>query len=209
MADEEASLDQVVEDEEAAPGQGGPRSANTRRAILRAARINFATRGYERATIRAIAADAGIDASMVMRYFKSKAGLFTAAVTMNLDPPELTNVPVQRRGEYIAQLFLDRWERSLVDDTLVLLLRTAVTDEDVANQLRKTFNGLMSGALSVAGYDHPDERSALLATQLFGAALCRYIVRFEYLSVGSVDHVVQSIGPTIQRYLTLPASDFD
>ncbi len=198
----------MVGGEKTAPGEGGPRSASTRRAILHAARVNFATRGYERATIRAIAADAGIDASMVMRYFKSKAGLFTAAVTMNLDPPELSNVPVRRRGEYIARLFLERWERSLVDDTLVLLLRTAVTDEDVANQLRTTFIGLMSGALSSAGYDHPDERSALLATQLFGAALCRYIVRFEYLSFGSIDNVVKSIGPTIQRYLSLPASDF-
>lgn len=207
MPEGDEAVDQVVGSEAATPGEGGPRSAGTRRAILQAARINFAARGYERATIRAIAADAGIDASMVMRYFRSKAGLFTAAVTMNLDPPELTDVPARRRGEYIARLFLERWERSLVDDTLVLLLRTAVTDEGVAEQLRSTFTGLMSRALAAAGYDHPDERSALLATQLFGAALFRYIVRFEFLSAGPVDHVVGLIAPTIQRYLNLPASD--
>jgi hypothetical protein len=66
----------------------------------------------------------------------------------------------------------------------------------------------MSGALSSAGYDHSEERSALLATQLFGAALCRYIVRFDYVANGPVDHVVETISPTIQRYLTLPASTF-
>ena len=74
-------------------GTGGPRSEGTRRAILGAARATFAARGYEQTTIRAVAAQAGVDASMVMRYFRSKAGLFTAAVTMDLQVPDLRSVP--------------------------------------------------------------------------------------------------------------------
>jgi AcrR family transcriptional regulator len=66
------------------PGTGGPRSEGTRRAILSAAQAMFAARGYEQTTIRAVAAQADVDASMVMRYFQSKAGLFTAAVTTDL-----------------------------------------------------------------------------------------------------------------------------
>src|SRR3984957_14074976 len=80
-----------------APGTGGPRSEGTRRAILGAARAMFAERGYEQTTIRAVAAQAGFDASMVMRYFKSKAGLFTAAITTNLQVPDLGSVPASRR----------------------------------------------------------------------------------------------------------------
>ena len=71
------------------PGSGGPRSERTRRAILRAARAMFAAREYEGTTIRPVAAVADVDASMVMRYFGSKAGLFTAAVTMDLQVPDL------------------------------------------------------------------------------------------------------------------------
>ena len=70
-------------------GVGGPRSEGTRRAILDAARNLFAARGYEQTTIRAVAGRADIDASMVMRYFGSKAGLFAAAATLDLDAPNL------------------------------------------------------------------------------------------------------------------------
>ena len=76
----------------AVPGIGGPRSEGTRRAILGAARAMFAARGYEGTTIRAVAAQADVDASMVMRYFRSKEGLFTAAVTMDLQVPDLGSV---------------------------------------------------------------------------------------------------------------------
>ena len=79
-------------------GTGGPRSESTRRAILGAARAMFAARGYERTTIRAVAARAGVDASMVMRYFRSKAGLFTAAVAMDLQVPDLLSAPASRPG---------------------------------------------------------------------------------------------------------------
>src|ERR1700722_14429631 len=81
-----------------APGTGGPRSEGTRRAILAAARATFAAPGYEQTTIRAVAARAGGDASMVMRYFGYKAGLCTAAVTMDLQVPDLRSVPASRRG---------------------------------------------------------------------------------------------------------------
>ena len=74
------------------------------------ARSAFAARGYELTTIRAVAAQAGIDASMVMRYFGSKAGLFTAAATMDLQIPDLTATPAARRGELLVRHLVERWE---------------------------------------------------------------------------------------------------
>ncbi|MDG4862133.1 helix-turn-helix domain containing protein, partial [Streptomyces sp. T-3] len=65
------------------------RSDATRAAILAAARERFAADGYERATIRAIARDAGIDPSMVMRYYGNKEGLFSAAAEFDLQFGEL------------------------------------------------------------------------------------------------------------------------
>jgi len=124
-----------------APGTGGPRSAGTRQAILDAARSAFAARGYEQTTIRAVATAAGIDASMVMRYYGSKAGLFAAAATADLQVPDLRAVPAERRGEVLVRYLVERWEDSSRDDELILLLRTAVTSEAVAAARRADRRG--------------------------------------------------------------------
>jgi AcrR family transcriptional regulator len=185
-------------------GVGGPRSEPTRRAILDAARAIFASRGYEQTTIRAVAGVAGIDASMVMRYFGSKAGLFTAAATVSLEPPDLRSVPVRRRGELLVRHFVDLWEGSPSGDTLVLLLRTAVTDDGVAEQVQADFDRLIAAPVAALGDPDADRRSALIATQLIGLAVSRYILRREPLASLPIDEIVADISPTIQRYLTHP-----
>src|SRR6266705_3863507 len=110
----------------AVPQKGKPtgrRSDTTKAAILAAARQHFAASGYERATIRAIAADAGIDPAMVMRYFGNKEKLFAAAAEFDLRLPDLTAVPRASLGSVLVGFFLERWES---DDLLQALLRAAV-----------------------------------------------------------------------------------
>src|SRR4051795_4810152 len=97
------------------------RSDATRAAILTAARERFAADGYERATIRAIAADANIDPSMVMRYFGNKDQLFAAAADFDLQIPDLSDVNRKQLGARLVAHFLDRWER---DEALIVLLRS-------------------------------------------------------------------------------------
>src|SRR5437764_15403785 len=100
------------------------RSDATRAAILDAARERFAADGYERATIRAIAADARIDPSMVIRYFGSKDALFAAAAVFDLRLPDVASLPRDRIGEALTAHFLARWEE---DEAMVAILRAAVT----------------------------------------------------------------------------------
>jgi AcrR family transcriptional regulator len=183
-------------------GVGGPRSEGTRRTILDAARSLFATRGYEQTTIRAVAAAADIDASLVMRYFGSKADLFAAAATIDLNAPELTSVAPRRRGEALVRHFMARWDRDPSEDMLVFLLRTAVTDESVAERMQATFNRMIVGPLAELGYTDPERRAALIGSQLMGLALCRHILRLEPLATLSNEEVVAGVAPTIQRYLT-------
>jgi AcrR family transcriptional regulator len=183
-------------------GVGGPRSEGTRRAILEAARATFAARGYEQTTIRAVAERAGIDASMVMRYFGSKAGLFTAASTVDVQAPDLRPVANRHRGEFLVRYFLDRWESSPSGDTLVLLMRTAVTNEAVAAQLQASFDRLIADPVAALGEADAGLKSAVIATQLLGLALCRYVLRLQPLASLPLDQVVGAVGPTIQRYLT-------
>ncbi|MCW2933885.1 MAG: putative transcriptional regulator [Actinomycetia bacterium] len=184
------------------PGTGGPRSEGTRRAIMGAARAMFAERGYEQTTIRAVAAQAGVDGSMVMRYFGSKAGLFTAAITMNLQVPDLGSVPASRRGEMLVRYFVSRWEDPARDDEMIALLRTAVTSETVAGQLQTVLRQLVTEPIAALGEEHAAERAALIASQLLGLGLCRYILRFEPLASLPADDVVAAVTPSVQRYLT-------
>ena len=184
------------------PGTGGPRSEGTRRAILRAARALFAARGYEQTTIRAVAAQAGIDASMVMRYFQSKAGLFTAAVSTDLQVPDLSSAAASGRGELLVRYFVSRWEASAGDDKLIALLRTAVTSDAVAEQVQSTLTRRLTGPIAALGGEQVPERAALIAAQLLGLALCRYILRFEPLASLPADDVVAAVGPSVHDYLT-------
>jgi AcrR family transcriptional regulator len=185
-------------------GVGGPRSEGTRRTILDAARNAFAARGYEQTTIRAVAAQAGIDASMVMRYFGSKAGLFAAAATIDLDPPDLASAPPRKRGEVLVRHFVGRWERDPSEDMLVFLLRTAVTNEQVAEQLQTTFNRMVLGPLVALDYSNAERRAALIGSQLMGLGLCRYVLRLQPLASLSTEEVIAGVAPTIQRYLAQP-----
>jgi AcrR family transcriptional regulator len=185
-------------------GVGGPRSEATRRAILDAARSIFASHGYEQTTIRAVAAEAGIDASMVMRYFGSKAGLFAAAASVSLEPPDLGSVPARRRGELLVRHFVDRWECTASADSLVLQLRAGATDDAVAKQVQANFNRLIVAPVAALGDPDADRRGGLIATQLLGLAVSRYILHHEPLASMPIEEIVADISPTIQRYLTGP-----
>jgi AcrR family transcriptional regulator len=187
-------------------GTGGPRSEGTRRAILGAARSAFAARGFEQATIRAVAAEAGVDPSMVMRYFGSKAGLFTAAVTMDLHIPDLRTVPADARGELLTRVFVARWEQPPSDDEMIAMLRAGVTSETVAAQFQSVLTQLVTEPIAALGDELAAERGALIAAQMLGLGLCRYILRFEPLASMSADALVAAVAPSVQRYLTQPLS---
>src|SRR6516225_42381 len=102
--------------------ESGPRRSDaTRVAILEAARRRFAEDGFRRATIRAIAADAGIDPSMVMRYYGSKNKLFAAAAEFDLRFPDLATTDPKQVGRSLVRHFLERWEG---DEAMVILLRS-------------------------------------------------------------------------------------
>ncbi|GAA3569255.1 TetR/AcrR family transcriptional regulator [Kribbella ginsengisoli] len=123
----------------------GKRSADrTRGVILAAARERFAADGYERATIRAIAADAAIDPAMVMRYFGNKEKLFAAAAEFDLRLPDLSKVPREEIGAALTNHFLDRWED---DESLKALLRASVTNEAAADRMRQLFADQLGPAI--------------------------------------------------------------
>jgi AcrR family transcriptional regulator len=176
------------------------RSADhTRAAILEAARARFAADGYDRATIRAIAADAEIDPAMVMRYFGSKEGLFVLAAEFDVALPDLSALPPENLGSMLARHFLQVWER---DGTFMALLRAAATNEPAADRMRAVFAEQVAPSIGRMAPDRFAERAGLVASQLLGVALGRYVLRLPPLASMSDAELVDWLGPTLQRYLT-------
>ncbi|MGA5197857.1 TetR family transcriptional regulator [Streptomyces exfoliatus] len=180
------------------------RSDATRAAILEAARERFASDGYERATIRAIARDADIDPSMVMRYYGNKEGLFAAASEIELGLPELGSLPAQHIGAVLVGHFLERWER---DEVLTGMLRVGVTNDAGAARMQAIFAqqlGPVTRGVCPDAAEAP-RRAALVASQILGMALTRYVLRLPPAVEMSTDEIVAWLGPTVQRYLTAEA----
>jgi AcrR family transcriptional regulator len=179
------------------------RSDATRAAIVDAARRRFAADGFRKATIRAIAADAGIDPAMVMRYYGSKDNLFAAAVDIELGLPDLSATDSDALGEALTRQFLTLWEQPPTSETLLTLLRSAVTDETTVAKFQQVFAEQVTPAVLRSG-DHADapRRAGLVVCQLLGLALCRYVLRLPPVVALTRDEIVADVAPTIQRYLT-------
>ncbi|MBB5960033.1 AcrR family transcriptional regulator [Saccharothrix tamanrassetensis] len=176
---------------------------DTKAAILLAARERFASDGYERATIRAVATEAGIDPAMVMRYFGSKEKLFAAAAAIDLRIPEV--VDEADPGPGLVRHFVERWEQ---DDTLRALLRAAVSHEAAAERMRALFaEQLGPVAARLAPEGAGPVRAGLVATQMVGLALSRYVLALPPVVGLSHDAIAAWLGPTISRYLTAPDPD--
>jgi AcrR family transcriptional regulator len=183
------------------PGPASRRSDATRAAILDAARERFAADGYERATIRAIAKEAGIDPSMVMRYYGNKEGLFAAASDFDLRLPDVSFIPTTHVGAALTAHFLDRWEQ---DETFAALLRAGATNPAAAERMQAIF-GEQLGPIVAAVCPFPAQaatRAALASSQILGMALARYVLRFPSAVAMTREEVIAWLAPTVQRYLT-------
>jgi len=179
------------------------RSDRTRARILAAARARFAADGYERTTIRAVAREAKIDPSMVMRYFGSKEGLFAAAAEVELRLPNIGGMPKTRLGEALVAHFFELWDGD--DDTLQILLRTSASNEDAAERARSLVRDQIATMVArVRGKRGSERIASLIATQMVGLAYCRYVLRLPALLATPRESLVKSIGATIQRYLDTP-----
>jgi len=185
-------------------GDGEP--ASTREGILASARREFAAGGFERATIRGIAAGAGVDPALVHHYFGTKDDLLIEAVRLPVLPDvmleRMTRDDPDRIGEAIARLFFTVWEQPESRPILLGLLRSAMTHDRAAAMLRDLVARRLLGPVAgVLERERAELRAGLAATQLIGLALARYVVRLEPIAEASVDDLVAAAAPTIQRYL--------
>lgn len=183
------------------PRRSTPKSIRTRDAIEAAARELFTVNGFDRTTVRDIGARAGIDPSMVIRYFGSKEALFARVSAPDLHLPDLSAIDSAMIGETLVRHFLALWEGEQSGGSLPILLRSAASNEDAAEQLRAVFAAQVFPAIAWAG---PAEtaamRAGLVASQILGLALTRYVLRVPPVVAMPADSIIRTIGETIQRY---------
>jgi AcrR family transcriptional regulator len=149
-----------------------------------------------------------VDPALVHHYFGSKDKLFLAAVEAPADPdelvPEVLAAGRDMLGTAVIRMALHVWDGPGQAAGLALL-RSAVGSEWTAKLLREFLVArVLRRVVSTLGCD-PDERAArasLVASQLVGMVMARYVLRLEPLASASPDWVVATIGPTVQRYLT-------
>jgi AcrR family transcriptional regulator len=179
------------------------KSDRTRAAILAAAQKLFAGQGYERTTVRDIAAIAEIDPALVIRYFGSKDELFARVAVFDLKLPDLSKVDRSKIGEMLVRHFLSLWEGDNTNGGFPIMLRSAASNQFAADKLRQVFAGQVMPALARVG-DPSDakERAGLVSSQLLGLALCRYVLKFPPVVSLSQERIIRDVGRTMQRYAT-------
>lgn len=195
-------------------GRGRPGRWRTgmesRRQILASARALFARDGYDRVTVRAIAADAGVDPSMIHYFFGRKDRLFAAA----LDGPESPREPVAALldeglddlGPRLVRRFLEVWDATDAPEPLLTLTRSAATGEAPADMLREFIDREFTRPIiERLGGPEAELRAAMVSGQLLGLAMTRYAVRLHPVPETDPEELARWLGPVVQALLTGPA----
>jgi AcrR family transcriptional regulator len=205
-ADTQATGAQATDTRSRAPGRR-PGESGTRAAILEAARAAFAETGYDRATIRGIAAEAGVDPALVIHYFGSKEGLFEAALELPVRPADVfargAAAGPDQLGATVVRTFLEAWEPPESRVRLQAMLRSAMTNETAMGMIRDLLVREVFGPITqTLGVPDAQLRATLVGSQFIGLAIMRFVGRVEPLASASIDELVAAVGPTVQRYLT-------
>ena len=184
-----------------------PGGQDTRAALLEAAREVFAEHGFERATVRAIAGRAGVDAAMVNHWFGGKDALFAQAVLkLPVNPADLIGEvldgPVEGLGERLARRFLTVWDAT-EGGSFPALVRSIASHDEAATSLREfLLHHVLDKVAAGISTDRPALRATLCASQIVGMGMARYVAKFEPFSTADIDTLAAAVGPTLQRYLT-------
>jgi AcrR family transcriptional regulator len=174
--------------------------------ILAEARAEFAEHGWAGTTIRAVARAADVDPALVYHYFGSKGALLDAATT----PPQkwLDSVvqawatPKSDLGQQLLRTMLGAWEDDEVGPVLRAIVLTAAHESTTRDKLRTIVErGLIGESTLGTDEDERLRRSGLVATQLIGFALLRYVWKIEPIASMTEEELILAIAPNLQRYI--------
>ena len=187
-----------------------PGNQDTKQSILEAARFAFAEKGFDKASIRAIASEAQVDPALVHHYFGTKEKLFLASMNAPINPAELVpralDGPREEAGERLVALVLSIWD-SPAGAAAIGMFRSALSNEWTARLLREfVVTQVLRRAAAELSLNEQEApmRAALMATQMAGLITARYVLKIEPLVSAPPETLVAALGPNVQRFLTEP-----
>ncbi|TDQ54887.1 TetR/AcrR family transcriptional regulator [Actinorugispora endophytica] len=184
-----------------------PGATRTREEILQAARADFGEKGYNGASVRGIARRAGVDPALVHHYFGSKDQVFVAAMELPYDPGDVLERVMLDTGqdpaEAVLRVFLQVWGDPRTQAPMLALIRSAVGTEQAADIVRGFMGDVLLRRIAPRLGVSP-LRASLVASQLFGMVLVRYVIRVEPLASASPEDVVALYAPAVRLAMDLP-----
>jgi AcrR family transcriptional regulator len=188
------------------PRKGDQDGASTRAAILKAAAEEFADRGYEAASLRAVARRAGVDSALVHHYFEDKADLFASSLEAPLRPDRLIAAvltgPRDDVGVGVVRHLLLNLENPKSQARVVTILRTALSSAPGSRMLKEFLTREIFSRLAAAsGGEDADLRANLAASQIVGLMMTRFVLKLEPIASASVDELARRVGPVVQWHL--------
>jgi AcrR family transcriptional regulator len=191
-------------------GRGRPPGrSETRAAILAVARRRFLDEGYERVSLRSVAAEAGVDVALISYHFGSKRGLFGAALALAANPPDLLarelDGSLNSLPERLVRTVVHAWEDPATGPSLRALIQAAIQQPDVTRLFREMLEREMIGRIAerIGGAD-ATRRAALAASQIAGMVLTRYVIAFEPIASMPVDELARRMAPALRAALAGP-----
>jgi AcrR family transcriptional regulator len=183
-----------------------PGTSDTRDQILAVARRRFATRGYDATSLRGIATDAKVDPALLIHYFGTKEGLFTAATGLPTGLSELfggqQGQTLRDFAESLVRSYLGFVDSDQSRNAILALVRSAVSNEKAAGMLREFLAAeLLPVIASRTGHENAPLRAGLVAAQLMGVAMLRHVVRLDPVARATPDEIVALVAPVIEHYL--------
>jgi AcrR family transcriptional regulator len=175
--------------------------------VLDAARGEFAAHGYEKASMRGIARAAGVDAALLHHYFGTKQQLFVAALEFPIAPELIAQQILTgdrgTAGERVIRLALSFWQDEPARERMLAIVRTASTNEQVAELFRDFVERELVARLAAAlGEERAGLRVELVMSQIVGLAMARYVLRLEPLASAGPEELAALVGPVLQHYLS-------
>jgi AcrR family transcriptional regulator len=175
------------------PGSRAEQRRRTEARILDAAAGVFVEAGYERATIRAVASAAGVDAGLVMHYFGSKQELYRRVIDA-APLPEVSGAPEEAVDQILATLA----SRLASEPTASLaLLRSMLTNPEAASVARVGMARYQAQIADVIPADDASLRASIISAVILGVTVSRHLVKSDDLAAADPAQVIGLLRPCL------------
>lgn len=177
---------------EGTPTSRAERRRRTEERILSAARTIFAERGFQRTTIRAVAAAAQVDPALVMQYFGSKQALFERAVRIPEIPPLDGLEPVE---ELLGRIGM---KMGPLPQATLAVMRSMLTHPDAAEEVRGKLDGQVARLAEAIGSGDAELRAALMVSTMLGVTIAHQLLGLSALRDASGERIAETLRPSLR-----------